>query len=56
MDVSLQAIKPLIINAISLAILDAGIDVYDIVIASSAGYLFQFQKQPVIGLLKRHEL
>lgn len=44
------SIQSTIINTISLAILDAGIMVKDLVISMSAGYLQQFQKTPVLDL------
>ena len=49
MDVSLKAIRSMIINVITLALLDAGIEVSDMIFSCSSGFLQTFQKTPLLG-------
>jgi ribonuclease PH len=51
--VSSVAIKAALINAITLALIDSGIELLDKIVASSAGFLPQFQKTVVHGSLTR---
>ena len=53
MVVKLKALKSIVINAISLALIDAGINMLDIMVSSSAGILYQYQNTPVVGLIIR---
>lgn len=44
------ALKSIIINAITLALLDAGIEVSDMIFAGSSGYVQEFEKTPLIDM------
>jgi exosome complex component RRP41 len=49
------SLRSVILNAISLALIDAGIEMKDIVVSCSAGYIQQFPGLPVLDLSASEE-